>query len=62
MELISETFVGGGGGLMSDGVPNVFVFVGDWNQDTFNDVGDVLDARLLKWGSVFPYGLKMLIP
>ena len=47
---------------MPDGVPNVIVFVGDWNRDTFNDVVDVLDAGLSKWGSVFRYGLTMLFP
>ena len=58
MEMISETFVGEV--LMPDGVPFVIVFLEDWNRDTFNDMVDVLNARLSKWGSVFWYGLTTL--
>ena len=60
MELISETFVGDG--LMPNDVPFVVVFLEDWNQDTFDDMVEVLDARSLKWGSVYRYGLTMLFP
>ena len=60
MELISKTFIGDG--IMPNGVPFVVVFLEDWNRDPFDDMVDVLDARISKWGSIFPYGLTTLFP
>ena len=60
MELISKTFVGEG--LMPNGVLFVVVFLEDWNQDTFDEMVDVLDTRLLKLGSVVQYRLTTLFP